>query len=70
MDAARIIDNLGGTTVVADLCGVLPSTVSNWRQRESIPAKYWRIIAATAAQQGIAGITLERLAKLHELSYL
>jgi hypothetical protein len=31
MDANKIIDDLGGTTAVADLCEVKPPSVSEWR---------------------------------------
>ena len=33
MTASEIIDNIGGTGKVAELCGVDPSTVSCWRNR-------------------------------------
>lgn len=31
MDANKIIDELGGTVAVADLCEVKPPSVSEWR---------------------------------------
>ena len=31
MDANKIIDSLGGTVAVADLCEVKPPSVSEWR---------------------------------------
>jgi hypothetical protein len=34
--ACQIIDALGGTVAVADLCEVKPGAVSNWK-REGIP---------------------------------
>lgn len=33
MDANKIIDDLGGTSVVAELCKVQPPSVSEWRTR-------------------------------------
>lgn len=32
MDASKIIDALGGTNAVAELCEVTPQAVSQWRE--------------------------------------
>jgi len=36
MDANKIIDDLGGTNAVAELCMVTPQAVSQWRE-DGIP---------------------------------
>ena len=36
MDAGKIIDSLGGTNAVAELCKVTPQAVSQWRD-DGIP---------------------------------
>lgn len=36
MDSSKIIDDLGGTTVVAELCSVTTGAVSQWR-KDGIP---------------------------------
>lgn len=33
----EIIDQLGGTTAVANLLGIKPPSVSEWRQKDRIP---------------------------------
>jgi len=39
MDASKIIDELGGTTAVAELCKVTPQAVSQWREDGIPPAR-------------------------------
>lgn len=41
--ASEAIDELGGTTKVATLCGVLPSAVSNWRRTGFPPRLHYRL---------------------------
>jgi hypothetical protein len=40
MTDSEIIDNLGGTSAVADMCEIRPASVSDWR-KNGIP-KSWR----------------------------
>ena len=40
MTDSEIIDNLGGTSKVAEMCDIKPSSVSDWR-KHGIP-KGWR----------------------------
>jgi hypothetical protein len=61
VDIAQIIAELGGTGEVAAFCGVQPSAVSNWRNRNSIPVEYWPRIVTKAVSHGIKKITLESL---------
>lgn len=53
--ANQIIDALGGTGAVAELCDVKPAAVSQWRLR-GIPATHFRWMKA------------KRLAKMKQLS--
>lgn len=39
MDANKIIDELGGTSAVAELCEVTPQAVSQWRESRIPPAR-------------------------------
>ena len=45
-EAIRVIDALGGTTAVSDICGIEPPSVSEWK-RKGIPrpwAAYFRLL--------------------------
>ena len=46
MDNSKIIDALGGTVAVADICGVKPPSVSEWRKVGIPPARlmYLRLL--------------------------
>lgn len=37
IDVPKIIDALGGTCAVAELCGIKPPSVSEWKERNEIP---------------------------------
>ena len=50
---STIINALGGTCEVARILGVLPSAVSNWKLRGSIPAKYARTLIKAADKKGL-----------------
>lgn len=41
-----------------------PGTVRKWRQRNSIPADKWLSVVRAARRRGLAGVTLELLAKI------
>ncbi len=47
---------------------VVSNKVALWKWRNKISAKYWIAVVLSAEKQGIAGITLERLAKIAEAS--
>lgn len=63
-DAGTIIDDCGGTTVVADWFEVELPVVSNWRER-GIPAKRWPGFIDLAKVRKVRGVTLDRLAATH-----
>jgi DNA-binding transcriptional regulator YdaS (Cro superfamily) len=42
----EVLDALGGPARVAQLCGVGPSAVSNWKARGRIPAEKFMIFLA------------------------
>ena len=48
------IDALGGTTRTAELFGVRPSAVSNWKSEGRLPARLHLTAARLAEQRGIA----------------
>jgi len=64
MDIDQIIKRLGGTGVVAGLCGLKPPTVSMWKARGSIPAEYWQKLVSDPGARN-AGVDYELLARLH-----
>lgn len=45
-EANRVIDALGGTTKVAELCEITPQAVSQWRD-DGIPKPWRKFLAAT-----------------------
>jgi hypothetical protein len=52
--AAEIFQALGGPSRVAQELGIpSPATVIKWRQRQSIPSKYWPRLIALAERQGV-----------------
>lgn len=52
-NAEQFINALGGTVAVANALGAPPSTVSSWKQANSIP--HWRMagLLALAAEKGV-----------------
>lgn len=56
MDANKIIDGLGGTNAVAELCQVTPQAVSQWRDDGIPPA---RLMFLRLARPDIFGPTPE-----------
>ncbi len=57
MDIAKLIQDLGGVTAVARICGVRAPSVHEWRERGVIPAD--RCAAIEAASGG--KVTVEEL---------
>jgi hypothetical protein len=55
MDAARIIDTLGGNSVVAQKLGLKRSAVGMWKI-DGIPSRHWLAIARLP-EAIVAGIT-------------
>jgi len=48
MDTNKIIDSLGGTSAVAELCGITTGAVSQWRTSEhGIPKPWLKFFQAT-----------------------
>jgi hypothetical protein len=65
MSVAEIIDDLGGTTAVAEAVGVAAPVVSNWRARDRIPADRWAALVELAKDKGKGkAISFEKLAAL------
>lgn len=61
-----LIDQLGGTGVVAGEFGLSASIVSGWRKR-GIPSARWLGIVGLAKARDVAGVTLEALATLESV---
>jgi hypothetical protein len=50
-------------SVAGDL-GQRPGTVRMWKARDVIPPEFWEDLVAASIRRGIAGVTLELLARL------
>ena len=59
-----IINTLGGNAKVASALGLIPSTVSEMKRRQSIPVKYWPRIVAMSREAG-KKLTFDKLVRLH-----
>ena len=53
MDALELIEKLGGTFAVAELSGVKPPSVSEWKQNNRIPDDKLIRLAPAAEKRGI-----------------
>ena len=47
--------------------GVKSSLIAVWKHRNSIPSEHWAGVIASAAKRGVAGVTLEVMARLAAL---
>jgi hypothetical protein len=61
----QIIDAFGGASAFARVIGRGASTASEMKRTGSINARYWEEVVEAARARGIAGVTLECLARLH-----
>lgn len=59
-----IIDAFGGPTAMAVAIGTTQQNVTNMRSRGTIPAGFFKAIAAAARKRGIEGLTLALLAEI------
>ena len=57
-------DKLGDQTGFANVLGTTQQNVSQMRQRNSIPSRFWPTVVKAAQEKNIQGITFETLAKL------
>lgn len=62
---SELIDRFGGPTEFAKVIRKNPSTASEMKRSGSIRVGYWPRIVEKAAQQGIEGVSLESIAKMH-----
>jgi len=66
---ALLIEEFGGPTKFGQACGISENPApraTDFRRRNSIPNGYWSALVQHAREQGIPGVTLERLATLHK----
>lgn len=73
MNTDKIIDDLGGTSAVAEMCNVTPGAVSQWRENGIPEARlmYLRLLhqevfSAIAAKESRKAELLAELKKLEE----
>jgi hypothetical protein len=62
--AAKIIDELGGSTALASALALPATTVASWKSRASIPVQHWPALITRAKAMDVKGITFETLGKL------
>lgn len=68
VDAAQIIEALGGRDTVSSLTGALPNAVTQWRH-DGIPGRYWHKIVHRAQEtDGADWITFSVLELIWERS--
>jgi DNA-binding transcriptional regulator YdaS (Cro superfamily) len=48
----EVVDELGGTAAVADLCGTTSAAVSNWRSRRKIPSDKFLVFESALRRRG------------------
>lgn len=48
-----VIDELGGTGAAAEIAGVRPSAVSNWRAKGLIPPEYFVTVSDALIARGL-----------------
>lgn len=61
MTTADIIDALGGVAAVSRALNIPPTTVGNWRARNSIPARHHQAILTEAGGR----VTAEQIIAAH-----
>ena len=64
MNAADIIDRLGGPAAIKRATGVPATTISNWRTRNSIPARYHKQLLDLSA----GALTADEIVAAHATS--
>lgn len=55
----QIIEALGGPSAVARDLGQKVPTVSAWKHRGKVPARYWPDLVSLARQKAVKGISLD-----------
>lgn len=61
---AAIIDLWPSHDALAEDVGLKRNAPAVWKHRNSIPPEYWAAVVIGAERRGIAGVTLERFARL------
>jgi hypothetical protein len=61
---ADVIDKFPSAEALATEIGEKGVTVRAWRQRKSVPPRYWSAIANAAQRNGIEGVTVEALCSI------
>lgn len=62
MTHSEIIDQWPSLGAFADDLRIQYGTAKAMRRRDAIPAKYWTIVEAKAAERGLANVSLQVLA--------
>lgn len=61
---SNIITKLGGPSAFAVILGTTQQNVSQMRQRNLIPPRFWPATVKAAKEKGLEGVTFENLAIL------
>jgi hypothetical protein len=61
-----IFDEIGGPGKVAEWLDVKPSTASEMKRRQSIPAWHWQKLVDACREHGVRGINFDLLVALHQ----
>ena len=63
-DVAAIIDEWPSPAAFSEATGAPIASVLKWRQRNSIPARWWSAVIAAAQEAGLHRVTHQRLADI------
>jgi len=63
-DARTLIHQWPSVAEFAKSVGVPYQRARQWKDRNSIPSKYWHVVMSAAEGEGIKGLTLEALFKM------
>ena len=64
MTHAHLISLWPSLSAFAEDIGVSYNTAKAMRRRGSVPAEYWTLMVSAAAERGLDGVTLDRLAEI------
>lgn len=65
MTFASLLRDLGKLDLIASRLGVSVQAVSNMRARNSVGPAHWPALVALAAEVGVQGVSIDRLAEMY-----
>ena len=62
---SELFDKIGGPFQMAKISGAGAAAAAKWKERQSIPVRYWPPIVAHCREKRISGVTYEILVQMH-----